>query len=430
MKKLNRILILAYILLDFAIAQCLGDLNSNYHIEETDLNIFSNYLLYNNDTILNNADFDYNNSLDIIDLTLIADAISNGIEWCEFDNVDLSVEWEEQENFSYYDDQELESILNDEINNLPDIRGLIVIHRGKVVGEKYYNNSNISQNFNIWSVTKSYISSLVGQAIDMGYISDEGIMLNEIFVDNNYTNQVSIEHLLTMSSGWPENWSYMNTNNVLNTLLSTPLINTPGSTFFYNNAACHINSHIINTMTNINPKEFAMEYLFPHLGIDNPNWTSDADGISNGSYGLYLTLREMVKLGQLYLQNGKSEELQVLSPEWIHKATSTQINPGGGGYGYLWWLMENGYLALGLGGQIIAVFPNQQLVIGAHSYTYSNNNHFNSLMDLIFSMIFPIFDISTANRGETLSSKSIYEGNKNTFSFIKLGSYQVEQKAK
>ena len=91
MKKLNRILILAYILFDFTIAQCLGDFNSNYHIEETDLNIFSNYLLFNNDTILNNADFDYNNSLNIIDLILIADAISNGIEWCEFDNVDLSV---------------------------------------------------------------------------------------------------------------------------------------------------------------------------------------------------------------------------------------------------------------------------------------------------------------------------------------------------
>ena len=395
MKKLNRILILAYIFLDFSIAQCLGDFNSNYHIEETDLNIFSNYLVYNNDTILNNADFDYNNSLDIFDLTFIADAISNGIEWCEFDNVDLSVEWEEQENFSYYDDQELESILNNEINNLPDTRGLIVIHRGKVVGEKYYNNSNISQNFNIWSVTKSYISTLVGQAIDMGYISDEGIMLNEIFVDNNYTNQVSIEHLLTMSSGWPENWSYMNTNNVLNTLLSTPLINTPGSTFFYNNAACHINSHIINTMTDINPKEFANEYLFPQIGINNPTWTSDADGISNGSYGLYLTLREMVKLGQLYLQNGKSDDLQILSPGWIGNATSTQINPGGGGYGYLWWLTENGYLALGLGGQIIAVFPNQQLVIGSHSYTYSNNNHFSNLMDIIFSMISPIFDISS-----------------------------------
>ena len=104
----------------------------------------------------------------------------------------------------------------------------------------------------------------------------------------------------------------------------------------------------------------------------------------------------MVKLGQLYLQNGKSDDLQVLSSDWIEKATSTQINSSGGsGYGYLWWLTENAYLALGLGGQIIAVFPDQQLVVGAHSYTYSNNNHFNNLIDIIFLMILPIFDISS-----------------------------------
>lgn len=396
MKRLTKILTSISLLVEIINGQCLGDLNMDYRIDEYDLNIFSNHLLFNNDTLLTNADFDYNNSLDIFDLILIADEITfNGIEWCEFENVDLSVDWEEQIDSLYYDHENLQAIMNNNINNLPDIRGLIIIHRGKIVGEKYYNSSNMNQSFNIWSVTKSYISTLIGQAIDMEYIFDEDIMLNEIFIENDYTNQVSIEHLLTMRSGWPENWSYMNTNNVINTLLSTPLMNTPGAIFFYNNAACHINSHIINTMTNINPKEFAMEYLFPHVGINNPTWTSDADGINNGSYGLYLTLREMVKLGQLYLQNGKSDDLQILSPEWIGKATSNQINPGGDGYGYLWWLTDNSYLALGLGGQIIAVFPNQQLVIGSHSYAYSNNNYFSNLMDIIFSIIFPIFDISS-----------------------------------
>lgn len=396
MKKLIKIFVLSFLLFEFVVSQCLGDFNLNYQVEQTDLNIFSNYLLLSNDTIINNADIDYNNSLDIFDLLLIADEIIyNGIGWCEFENVDLSNEWEEQEDTSYYDHENLQTIINNNINNLPHIRGLIVIHRGKVVGEKYYNNSNMNQSFNIWSVTKSYISTLVGQAIDMAYIADEEVMLDEVFFENSYTNQVSIAHLLEMSSGWPENWSYMNINNVLNTLLSTPLNNTPGAAFFYNNAACHINSHCINTMTNMNPKEFAMEYLFPHLGIDNPAWSSDVGGVSNGSYGLSLTLRGMVKLGQLYLQFGKSDDLQILSSDWIEKATSIQINSGGSSYGYLWWLTENGYLALGLGGQIIAVFPNQQLVVGAHSYTYSNDNHFSNLIDIIFSMIFPIFDISS-----------------------------------
>ena len=62
MKKLNKIFALIFLLFEFVVSQCLGDFNLNYQVEQTDLNIFSNYLLLSNDTIINNADIDYNNS--------------------------------------------------------------------------------------------------------------------------------------------------------------------------------------------------------------------------------------------------------------------------------------------------------------------------------------------------------------------------------
>ena len=235
MKKLTKIFTILYLTLEFAISQCIGDINTDYRINDNDLNLFAEYLLHSDDSVMHNADFDYNNYLNIFDLiAMINEIYINGNNWCQYENADLSVEWETVADSSYYDSEELESILNNGINNLSDMRGIIVIHRGKVVGEKYYNNSSIGQNFNIWSVTKSYISTLVGQAIDMGYIVDEGVMLDEVFFENNYTSQVSIAHLLEMSSGWPENWSYMNTNNILNTLLTTSLMNNPGAIFLYN----------------------------------------------------------------------------------------------------------------------------------------------------------------------------------------------------
>ena len=83
--------------------QCIGDLNTDYRIDQNALSIFSDYLLSANDTIINNADIDYNNSLDIFDLISIINQITNNdLMWCEFENVDLSVEWEEQGNSSYY----------------------------------------------------------------------------------------------------------------------------------------------------------------------------------------------------------------------------------------------------------------------------------------------------------------------------------------
>ena len=71
---------------------------------------------------------------------------------------------------------------------------------------------------------------------------------------------------------------------------------------------------------------FANDYLFPYLDIENPWWFyGNALGINDGSANLYLTLRKMVKLGQLYLQNGFSGDDQILNTQWIEEASSIQI---------------------------------------------------------------------------------------------------------
>tara|TARA_B100001971_G_C18015830_1_gene444775 strand:+ start:26 stop:355 length:330 start_codon:yes stop_codon:yes gene_type:complete len=101
---------------------------------------------------------------------------------------------------------------------------------------------------------------------------------------------------------------------------------------------------------------------------------------------------------QLYIQDGYSGENQILSPEWIQEATSFQISTDGwagellSGYGYLWWLPPEGYLAYGHGGQYIAVIPERNLVIGTHSNIYSTQAYQTELLNIIYSQIAPIFD--------------------------------------
>ena len=148
----------------------------------------------------------------------------------------MSLDWEIEQDVSYFDSELLNQVINENIGQMQSIKGIVVIHRGKIVAEEYFNNSFMSETYNIWSVTKSYISTLVGQAIDRGYIEDQYIYLNNIFTENTYTNQVTIEHLLTMSSGWPENWAYMYLPNPLNTIINTALIWSPGSSWLYNNS--------------------------------------------------------------------------------------------------------------------------------------------------------------------------------------------------
>jgi len=390
-------------------ADCLGDANLDNTINNEDVIMTVQHILHLNimDSLnVQSADINGTSTVDIYDLSRLVDIIMDSENCNGFNPIDLSLEWDTEQDVSYFDSELLNEIIVEDIGQMQSIRGMIVIHRGKIVAEEYFNNSFMSQTYNIWSVTKSYISTLMGQAIDHGYIENQLITLDNIFFENAYTNQITIEHLLTMSSGWPENWTYMFIPNPLNTLLNTGLIISPGSYWFYNNAVCHLNGHVINELTEMSPREFAQENLFPQLGINDPYWNEDQDNVHNGSYDLYLTLREMVKLGQLYLQDGMSLNNQILSSEWIESATSSQINDW---YGYLWWLPGIGYLAVGLGGQYIAVVPELDLVIGTHSATQSSDAYTDQLLSYIYNQIVPIFDLEGRVENRTLLLEQIHE---------------------
>ncbi len=392
-------------------ADCLGDANLDNEINNEDIIMMVQHILHMDimDSLnVESADINGTSTVDIYDLSRVIDVINfNQSNDCNtFTSIDLSLEWETEQDVSYFDSELLNEVVNQNIGQMQSIRGIIVIHRGKIVTEEYFNNSFMSETYNIWSVTKSYISTLIGQAIDYGYIEDQLLTLDDVFFENPYTNQVTIEHLLTMSSGWPENWTYMFIQNPLNTLLNTGLIWSPGTSWLYNNAICHLNAHVINELTQMSPREFAQENLFPQLGIMDPYWNEDQDNVHNGSFDLHLTLREMVKLGQLYLQDGMSLNNQILSSEWIENATTSQINDW---YGYLWWLPGIGYLAVGLGGQYIAVVPELDLVIGTHSATQSSDAYTDQLLSYIYNQIVPIFDFENRMDNSTLLLDQIHE---------------------
>jgi hypothetical protein len=390
-------------------ADCLGDANLDNTINNEDVIMMVQHILHLDimDSLnVQSADINGTSTVDIYDLSRLVDIIMDSENCNGFNPIDLSLEWDTEQDVSYFDSELLNEIIVEDIGQMQSIRGVIVIHRGKIVSEEYFNNSFMSQTYNIWSVTKSYISTLMGQAIDHGYIENQLITLDNIFFENAYTNQVTIEHLLTMSSGWPENWTYMFIPNPLNTLLNTGLIVSPGTYWLYNNAVCHLNGHVINELTEMSPRDFAQENLFPQLGITDPYWNEDQDNVHNGSYDLYLTLREMVKLGQLYLQDGMSLNNQILSSEWIENATSSQINDW---YGYLWWLPGIGYLAVGLGGQYIAVVPELDLIIGTHSATQSSDAYTDQLLSYIYNQIVPIFDLGGRVENRTLLLEQIHE---------------------
>lgn len=318
---------------------------------------------------------------------------------------DLSESWETDTDFIFLNHLEEAVVYN--IDSLSNIAGLLISKNGNIIFENYYNGSYREEIYPVFSVTKSFLSTLVGQAHDMGLIPDPNLpMSNFLNEDIDYLNDITLSNLLTMTSGYIpiDNYLYATTYELANASHSSG----PGS-FFYQNPACHLISHVIFHNTGLSPYYFADVYLFPQLGISDPFWHFGWNYINDGGNGLWLNLRDMSKLGQLYIQDGYSGDNQILSSEWIEQATSSAVSTGLqplSGYGYLFWIpdvqstyFEGSFFIMGTGGQIIFVSPKHKLLIATHSHLYPENaiDHENKLFYAIWDYLIPIFKLGDLN---------------------------------
>lgn len=268
--------------------------------------------------------------------------------------------------FNYIADQEAE------------IHSVLVIRNGVVVTEAYFWPYNRDRVHGLASCTKSFLSALVGIAVDEGYLSLEDRAL-DYFPDRTIKNdsplkrEITVEDLLRMRSGldWPESSvSYSSGRNILGEMmrsrdwvqfvLDRPMATTPGSMFNYSTGDSQILGAILDKATGMSVQKFARTRLFEPLGVSPSHWrwTSAPEGVAFGGGGLRMTPPEMAKFGYLYLQGGVWEGEQIVPAEWIEASVTPPQ------YGYQWWRLANGgYAALGYGGQRIAVVPHLDLVV-------------------------------------------------------------------
>jgi CubicO group peptidase (beta-lactamase class C family) len=294
-------------------------------------------------------------------------------------------------NSSYIDD------LKDHINeNDLNIRSFLIVRNDYLIEEEYFGSDASNVLAPVYSVTKSITSTLIGIAIDKGYLEGVDQKVLDFFPNRTFENldhnkqNITIEHLLTMTSGlkWNE-WyiSYFDpladfrimrdtTNDWVQYVLDKPMVTSPGTIFNYNSGSSHLLSAIIQEVYGDTMEAFANEFLFSALNITNYVWSKDPQGITQGDSFLSLTARDMAKIGYLYLKNGSWEDTQIIPKEWIYMATdrlvlSTQSAPYS--YGYLWWITNPSntvrhFTALGWYGQHIYVVPEKDLIVVFTSY--------------------------------------------------------------
>ena len=272
------------------------------------------------------------------------------------------------------------------------IDSITIIRNGYLVNETYFYPYPKGLKHILNSCTKSFISALVGMAINEGQIKSVNDKVLDYFPGLNITandqrkQKLAVKNLLTMSTGL--DWKFSNnasTNQMLQSenwtkfVLDQPMLKKPGNTFNYCNGAAQVLSSIIQKSTGKNSADLAAEKL--KIGIEDMHWSSSPENVNSGYSGIYLQPDDMAKFGYLYLKKGNWNGQQLIPEKWIKESTRTQIKatwtPIFPGYGYMWWINRfGGYAALGYGGQYIFVVPELEMVVVFTGGLYQGNDLF------------------------------------------------------
>ncbi|NNE45173.1 MAG: serine hydrolase [Rhodothermales bacterium] len=308
-----------------------------------------------------------------------------------------------------------------EAGAIPRVQSLLVVRDGRIILEEYFHGNERETLNDVRSVTKSVVATLTAIALKEGFIGSLDETLGDHFPPSiapldSVRRSISIRHLLSMSSGfvWPEiggpaysDW--IQSGDHVRYVLSRPLENMPGSDFTYNSGAVHLLGVLVEEAVGVPLEQFADQYLFGRIGIgvEQREWEILSDGYVNGGAGIDLRTRDLARLGQLYLQDGRSGKDRILPRGWVEEATQpkfewrSDFGPLSGlCYGYLWWTEEGQeeyvYLAWGYGGQYIMVVPDKELVIVTTTYWRGLNQEAGganqleaAVLDIITSHILP-----------------------------------------
>jgi CubicO group peptidase (beta-lactamase class C family) len=240
------------------------------------------------------------------------------------------------------------------------------------------------------SVSKSVTSALVGVAIARGEIPGPDVEMLPYFEgfrlpdDDPRRDAMRLRDVLTMRAGlrWDESTTpYTDPANScaamersedwIQFVLDQPMATQPGSTFVYNSGATQLLSYLIKKATGKEADDYAAEHLFRPLGIEQFYWKRTPKGLADTEGGLYLTPRDVAKLGYLYLKDGTWAGQRLLPEGWVAASTAPVVDTGARGwrYGYKWWVLpqaEGGRprvaAARGYGGQYVLIVPDLDLL--------------------------------------------------------------------
>lgn len=299
--------------------------------------------------------------------------------------------------------------------------GLIVIQNDEIALEDYYlGNSAVTQNIS-WSMAKSFISALIGIAVNEGHIKsiEQSVDAYATSLVGSGYEGVSIKNVLQMSSGvafnedygdfysdinrWGRDFSLGNSQDAFAATLKNDI--EPGTVNHYVSINTHVLGMVLTQATGRSITDYMQEKLYNPMGMEHDGlWIIDGQGMEMALGGLNLTLRDFAKLGSLYLHDGTFNGQQIVPASWVADSRTMDqphLLPGNDfGYGYQWWMVggDSGeFMAMGVYGQYIYINPETNTVIVKNSANpFYNDTSYIPSSDFAHLALFRALSAATA----------------------------------
>ena len=246
-----------------------------------------------------------------------------------------------------------------------DTGAVLVVRNGYIVAERYSADREAADLATSWSVAKSLASALVGAALDDGLILNLDQKISEFVPAWRETDksEITLEHLMTLRTALEtvSGTDLYNAQDQLQFSLDRELIGEPGEKHYdYSNADVMIAGEVLNSATGMPAGAYLDQRIGAAIGFSGDWWT-DGAGHMLTYCCLDATPRRFARFGLLFARGGEWNGTTVLSSNWIEKSTGPALE---GEYRFYWWSAgSGGFGAFGLHGQIVAVYPEADLVV-------------------------------------------------------------------
>jgi CubicO group peptidase (beta-lactamase class C family) len=276
-----------------------------------------------------------------------------------------------------------------DVLSLNRVSGLLIIRNGEILFEKYLLGNDENTRWMSMSVVKSMTATLIGAAIQDGYIkSIDDPIVNYLprFKDTAYDG-VTVRNLLQMTSGVAWNETYTDPASdrrrmleaqigqqpgaILDLMGSLPRAAEPGTRWNYSTGETQVAGALVRAAAGKPVADYLSEKIWSKVGMEaDANWWLESpDGLEVGGSGLSATLRDYARFGMFLLNDGVIDGERMLPEGWIEAASTPKVVAGETvDYGYMLWpLHGRSYSAIGIFGQFVFVDPDKNLVVAMWS---------------------------------------------------------------